>query len=130
MSDTYAITDLQGYVSQLRQAAADSLSADNQDNLNDYISLNQVIGLVNENCLGFDELDRPILDEDANETIFDSVAMRIYNVGLAKLAAQDLIECAWDNESNEMIFWSKTKKKEKKKNDKPRTRNKNMGDKK
>jgi len=52
------------------------------------------------------------------------VLFRSHNVGLAKLASKGLVECAWDNETNEMIFWanpeiSKTSKRKKSSNDKP-----------
>lgn len=109
--EIYAITDLTGYVSQMRDAAAKSLSEQYTDNLDDYISLDQMINLVKKECVGFDDEDRPLLDEDTNEKIFEDIAVWIHNVGLAKLAAQDLVECAWDNKSNEMVFWAKEKRK-------------------
>lgn len=109
MSNIYAITDLEGYVSQMREAAAQSVCEDYTDDINDYISITQMINLVNEECLGFDDEDRPLLDEETNENIFDNAATWIHNVGLAKLAAQDLVECAWDDKDNEMVFWPKEK---------------------
>jgi hypothetical protein len=114
----------------MREAAAKSISSDNRDNLDEYISLKQMTNLVEEFCLGHDDEDRPLLDEDTNEQIFEETAIWIHNIALAKLAAQDLIECAWDDKVNEMVFWQKETKKEKKPNAKSRTRNKNMGDKK
>lgn len=110
----YAIVDLDGYVSEVRNAAAKDLSENsNQDNLDEFISINQLTNLVRSECIGFDDEDRPLLNETVNAKIFDSVVAWIYNVGLAKLAAQDLIECAWDDETNEMIFWSKKNKDQK-----------------
>lgn len=130
MSEVYAITNLDGYSTQLRIAAANFLTENkSQDNLDDFISINQITNLVRDNCIGFDDYDRPLLDEETNEKIFENTVTWIYNVGLAKLAAQDLIECAWDNDANEMIFWTKTKKE--KSNVSPRkSRRKNMEDKK
>lgn len=130
MSEVYAITNLDGYSTQLRIAAANFLTEnESQDNLDDFISINQITNLVRDNCIGFDDYDRPLLDEETNEKIFENTVTWIHNVGLAKLAAQDLIECAWDNDANEMIFWAKTKKE--KSNVSPRkSRRKNMEDKK
>lgn len=127
-SEVYAIVDVEGYAKEMRLAAAKELSEDNNDNLDEYISVGQIINLVNNECLGFDDRDRPLLNQIANEKIFESTVIWIHNVGLAKLAAQGLIECAWDDESSEMIFWAA--KKEKKSNEKkPRkSRHKNMGD--
>ena len=130
MSKVYAIVDIQGYSVQMREAAAKSISPENTNNLDDYISLGQMSNLVEEFCLGHDDEDRPLLDEETNEQIFEETALWIHNIGLAKLAAQDLIECAWDDEVNDMVFWAKETKKEKKSNAKSRSRNKNMGDKK
>lgn len=109
MDEVYAIIDLEGYVSQMRNAAAKSISDEYTDNLDDYISIGQMINLVKSYCKGFDDNDNPLLDEETNEQIFESTAIWIHEVGLAKLAAQDLVECAWDNESNEMVFWRKEK---------------------
>lgn len=124
----YAIIDLNGYATQMREAAAASISENYHDeNLDEYITLDQMIGLVKKECIGFDELDRPVLDENSNEVIFEQTATWIHNVGLARLAAKDLVECAWDNDSNEMIFWAKEKQPDDKSK---KSRRKNMGDKK
>jgi hypothetical protein len=117
----YAITDLSGYVSQMRNVAAQNISENsNQDNLDDYISIDQMIGVVKSNCLGYDDNDHVLLDEKRNQKIFEEVTAWIHNVGLAKLAAQDLVECAWDDELNEMVFWQK----EIPKNEKPKRKRK------
>jgi len=125
MSDqVYAITDIEGYVSQMRQVAAENISENSdQDNLDDYISIGQMIGLVKSNCLGYDDENRPLLNEKQNEIIFAETTTIIHNVGLAKLAAKDIVECAWDDELNEMVFWhkeipknDKSKRKRKRKN--------------
>jgi len=120
MSEVYAITDLNGYTVQMRDAAAKSISSDNNDNLDEYISLQQMTNLVEEFCLGHDDNHRPLLDEDTNEKIFEEAALWIHSIGLAKLAAKDLIECAWDDESNEMVFWAKEKKVENHESTKPK----------
>jgi hypothetical protein len=117
----YAITDLNGYVSQMRDVAAQNISENsNQDNLDDYISIDQMIGVVKSNCLGYDDNDHVLLDEKRNQKIFEEVSIWIHNSGLAKLAANDLVECAWDDELNEMVFWQK----ETAKNDKPKRKRK------
>jgi len=117
----YAITDVNGYVSQMREVAATSISENSSsDNLDHYISIGQMIGLVKTHCLGYDDENRPLLNESANETIFEETATIIHNVGLAKLAAKNVIECAWDDTLNEMVFWHK----EAPKNDKPKRKRK------
>lgn len=109
-NEVYAITNLEGYVSQMRDAAAKSLSEEYTENLDDFITIHQMINMVKKECVGFDDEDRPLLDEDSNEKIFENTAIWIHNVGLAKLAGQNLVECAWDDKCNEMVFWkSETK---------------------
>ncbi len=117
----YAITNIEGYVSQMREAAANNISENSsQDNLDNYISIDQMIGLVKSNCLGYDDNNHPLLNEENNQKIFEEASVWIHNVGLAKLAAEDLVECAWDDELNEMVFWHK----ETPKNDKPKRKRK------
>jgi hypothetical protein len=106
MSEVYAITDLEGYANEMRIAAAKSLSANQDDNLDEYISLNQMINLVKSECVGYDHKDRPLLNEESNEQIYEKTVIWMHNVGLAKLAAKGLVECAWDNQTNEMVFWA------------------------
>lgn len=106
MSELYAITDLEGYATEMREAAAKTISDSYNENLDEFISINQMIGLVKENCVGFDDNDRPLLNENANENIYESTISWINGAGLAKLASKGLIECAWDNDTNEMVFWS------------------------
>lgn len=123
-NEVYAISDLEGYVFQMRDAAAKNLCESHTDDLDKYISITQMMNMVKNECLGFDDNDRPMLDEDANARIFEYTSIWIHNVGLAKLAAQDLVECAWDNDSNEMVFWAKPKEKTKNNGRKPGRKNK------
>lgn len=118
----YAIVDIDGYVREMRDAAAKSLASDDKDDLDTFITIKQMISLVKSECLGFDSSDRPLLNEMANEKIYESTVVWIHGVGLAKLAAQDLIECAWDSDINEMVFWPKETKnaKSKRKNKRPK----------
>jgi len=122
MSDqVYSIYDVNGYVSQMREAAAKSISENSSnDDLDTYITIDQMIGLVKSNCLGYDENKNPLLNENSNEKIYEETAVWIHNVGLAKLSANDLVECAWDDKLNEMVFWQK----ETAKNDKPKRKRK------
>jgi hypothetical protein len=124
MSEIYAIIDVDGYAVQMRDAAAKSISSDTNENLDEYISLKQMINLVEEFCLGHDDEDRPLLNEETNEQIFEEAVLWIHDVGLAKLASKDLVECAWDSEMNEMVFWSKPKEQETK-NEQTKSRGKN-----
>jgi len=124
--EVYAITNIEGYVTQMREAAAANISENSsQDNLNDYISIDEMIGLVKTNCIGYDDQNHPLLNEETNQKIFEEATTWIHNIGLAKLAAQDLVECAWDDELNEMVFWHKETPKNDKSKPKRRRKRKN-----
>lgn len=105
-NDIYAIVNLEGYAREMRDCAAQSLCDDFEDNLDEYINLNQMINLIKSECIGFDDNNRPLLNEDTNEKIYESAVAWINNAGLSKLAAKGLVECAWDDKKNEMIFWA------------------------
>ena len=119
MSEVYAIVDLDGYVREMRDAAAKTLAEDHDENLDEFINVHQMINLVKSECVGFDDNERPMLNEDTNEIIYEKTVAWIHNAGLAKLAAQGLIECAWDSNLNEMVFWSNETPQKRKSNDKP-----------
>jgi hypothetical protein len=123
MSEVYAITNLEGYAEEMRVCAAKHICDTYDDDLNEYISIGQMINLVKQNCVGFDEQNRPLLDEDANCEIFEQTSVWIHNVGLARLASKDLVQCAWSDKDNTMIFWTEKNnesKPKRKRNKKPK----------
>ena len=73
----YAITDMNGYIVDMRKAAAKHVCENaDKDDLDLYISIDQMIGLVESNCLGHDDNDYPLLNEDCNEKIFLELGYR------------------------------------------------------
>jgi hypothetical protein len=104
--EVYAIKDLNDYASQLRQLSAKSISENYTENLDDFITLGQLISLIMEKSQGFDENNHILIDEETNEDLFYIVCDWIYGVGLSRLASQNLVECAWDDQQNCMVFWS------------------------
>ena len=107
MNDTYIVNDLQMYAQSIRKNAALSFSETYNENLDDFITIPQVCNLIDSCAIGTDEEDHYIIDEDSYNITFDKIRTWIYNAGLSKLAAEDKIESAWDDENNEIIFWVK-----------------------
>lgn len=103
--ETYSIIDLEGYALSVREAAAGSFTEKYSENLDEFISVEQVIGLIEENSVGKDEEDNYLITEESFGELFEKIRNRLYSVGLSRLAAKGLVECAWDDETNEMIFW-------------------------
>lgn len=107
----YSITDLENYAIFLRDSVASSFSKDYTENLDEFISIEQVINLIKKRSLGVDVNGDLMIDADIFDSTFDDIRTWLYGVGLAKLSANGFIECAWDNDLNEMVFWSSDKDK-------------------
>jgi hypothetical protein len=135
-NDVYSVTDLQKYAESIRKNAALSFAEYADENLDEFISIGQVINIIIANSIGEDEDDNLLIDENSYNKMFDEVRVWLYNVGLAKLASAGRVECAWDNDANEMIFWissseltlksedneNKPKRKSSKRNNKPKNK--------
>lgn len=106
--EIFSIHDMDGFIKHIRNGAAQSIRENYTDDLNDFITLSQVQKLVMERSMGVDENGCHLITEDIFDSIFEDIRSSIYQSALAKLAAQNIIECAWDDESNEMVFWTKT----------------------
>lgn len=104
--EVHTIMNLEKYAAYMRRKAASSFSESYEENLDDYVSIGQVCKMIGEHSLGKDEEGRYLLGESGYDRLFEALKVRIYNCGLSKLASKNVLECAWDNESNEMIFWT------------------------
>lgn len=104
--ETYLIINIEKYSEYARQEAS-SVFTEKEEKLDDYITIPQVISLIKEIAIDQNEKKQYIIDEEGNEKLIEKIIKRIYNSGLSKMAAQDKIECAWDNKKNKMIFWNK-----------------------
>lgn len=109
-NEFYTIENLDGYASTVREGVARSFSEDYQENLDEFISINQIKNLIKKNNLGTDENGNYIINEEIFENLFNELRDWMYGIALSKLAAKGLVECAWDNDQNEMVFWLSDKK--------------------
>jgi len=101
----YSIVDLNNYAIAIRDSAASSFAEDYTENLDDFISVKQIINLIKKNSIGKDEEGNYLIQATSFDETFNQIRNWLYGVGLAKLAAKGHVECAWDNDLNEMIFW-------------------------
>lgn len=101
----YYINDLDKFAYNLRENVAKSFSEDYTENLDDFISINQVIQIIAENSEDKTENDQMIISEENFNNIFDSIRVFLQEVALAKLAANGDLECCWNDQTNEMEFW-------------------------
>jgi hypothetical protein len=105
MSDSYSIIDFDGFCDSIRKGAADSFTEKYEENLDDFISVQQVANIVKSKSLGQDDDGYYVISEEIFDDIFADIRDWLYGVGLARLAAKGHVECAWDNDINEMVFW-------------------------
>lgn len=106
-NNVYSIIDLDGYAESIRDFAAKSFLENYNENLDEYISIEQVKNIIIGYSLGQDEESNYLLNEEVFNDTFEDVREWIFNVGVAKLAAKGFVECAWDDDANEMVFWAK-----------------------
>lgn len=99
----YVVSDLLGFATNIRESVANSFSDNYSENLDDFITINQVILVIKEHSAN--DRDQIIINEESFNDIFDSVRVWIYESALAKLAANGFVECAWNSDINEFEFW-------------------------
>jgi hypothetical protein len=103
--ESYSIIDLEGYAKAMRDGAASSFEKDYTENLDDFISIGQVINMIKKHNLGLDDEGNYLINEQIFDDVFNDIRDWLYGVGLAKLASKGFVDCSWDDESNEMVFW-------------------------
>jgi hypothetical protein len=106
MSEQYQIINLEKYADFVRKKAARSFAENYEDDVNTFVTLNQTISMIKENSIGKDEEGKYLMDDSSYENLFVALKLRIYNSGLSKLASQGKLECAWDDDKDNMVFWS------------------------
>jgi hypothetical protein len=109
MNQTFSISDMGGFVYAIRDGAAKSIHDNYTEDLDSFVTLNQVTQLVIDNSLGKDEFGEYLITEEIFDTIFEEIRDGIYQAGLSKLAAKGYVECSWDDDNNQMVFWLSSK---------------------
>ncbi len=112
----YSITELANFAETVRDSAASNLSGGQYDTriIDTFITIEQVISIVKKESLGLDNDGKFIINGTIFDDVFEQVTSIIYQAALSKVASQDLIECAWDDKKNKMIFWVEDNAKHKK----------------
>jgi hypothetical protein len=109
--ELHCILNIEKYADYVRKSAALSFAEedalDESEDLENYITINQACQMIKENSIGQDEEGKYLITEEASRLLFEQIRTRIYNSGLSKLAAKDLVECSWDEKKNTMVFWSR-----------------------
>ena len=109
MSEEFCIKNVAKLADTIRVNAAETLIDKEIKDvvLNEFVTIGQIISIIDQKALGYNEEGDLIIDSLIFENIFDEVTQIIYQSSLSKLAAKGSIECAWDEEKETMIFWNK-----------------------
>lgn len=100
----YAVSDMNGYVDAIVETTSEELETIKQEVL-ELVSKEQIVAIINEQCDEYDDQQRPIIDQDIHINIIESTLTIVQNIALSQLASEGILECAWDDNLNEMVFW-------------------------
>lgn len=106
------ITDRRLFAESLREAACTSVAKGAVDVqcLDEYMTLQQVSSIIEDYIEGVDEESgSPVMSEENYVELIRDVSSSFLGACLAKLAAADLVETAWDEERGQQVFWRKEK---------------------
>lgn len=105
--DYFIITDIDGFANDVRSSVFDELSSDWNDTeqMDDFITIAQIEEILDKNSDFHDEEGNPAICLESYENIFRIVSLEVTNSGLSKLAAEGVIEVAFDEELNDFVFW-------------------------
>ena len=122
MSETYSILNLKKYAESIRKNASISIFQNEKilniegltlpNTINGYITIKQVCFIIKNHVVGYSSENKPIIDEHGYNNAFEEVRGWIANCIFSKLAANNILECNWDNEKKEMMFWIEKEKEE------------------
>lgn len=104
----FVIKDMFRFCKAIRGEAVLSLSENisEQTNIDEFITIVQCEEIINRKCQSHDDYGRYILNKHLYTDILYEIAEQIYQSALSKLAASDIIECAWDDNLQKMTFWT------------------------
>lgn len=104
MSNYIKIRNLKLFTKSIRKNVAMVFPRKYSYQIDNLISLSQTEQLVKKYIEpGYD--DEFILSDENYDFLCDEIKKLIYNSSLSLVASSGTIECAWDDGSNEMIFW-------------------------
>lgn len=105
-NDIYIIKDLTSYATEARKSVVLNIFDGYVDDIDDFITLNETLDIIKNNCFGIDENNSLLLNEETNQKIYEKIGQFIYGIQLSRMCTDGILECAWDSESNNMIFWN------------------------
>ncbi len=104
MSNYIKIRNLKLFTKSIRKNVVMVFPRKYSYQIDNLISLSQTENLVRQYIEpGYN--DEFILSDENYDLLCDKIKKWIYNSSLSLVASSGTIECAWDDQSNEMFFW-------------------------
>ena len=104
MTNYIKIRNLKLFINSIRKNAAMVFPESYYEQIDDLISLSQTENLARQYIEpGYN--NEFILSDKNYNLLCEEIKKWIYNSSLSLVASSGNIECAWDDDSNEMIFW-------------------------
>jgi len=104
MNNYIKIRNLKLFTKSIRKNMVMAFPRSYHNQVDNLISLSQTETLVRKYIEpGYN--DEFILGEENYDLLCNEIKRRIYNSSLGLAASSGTIECAWDDQSNEMFFW-------------------------
>lgn len=102
----YVITDIYKFSTVMRRESLKVLYEEIKDEeIDKYITVEQCSSILKRLSHKID--GKLYLNEDMYINMLKEISSQIHQSALSKLASQDIIECAWDDDSEQMVFWVK-----------------------
>jgi hypothetical protein len=100
----YEITSLNGFAKSLgKQVARDGGFSSKE--LKSYINVKNIKNIITQ--YASKKRGKFYIDEERTHKVCEEIFDWLTGVNLAKLAAQDYLECYWDDKNNTMVFKKK-----------------------
>lgn len=103
----YRIVDVQDFAEGVRKEVSKAFGLDDHDER--YVTTGQIVSFVKEKCRR--EEDEYLVDEKGISEIIEFANSLAIGTCMNEMAVDGELECAWDAEKNDMIWWLADKEK-------------------
>lgn len=108
----YEIQNINKFAKSLGKMVAKDIGF-SQAELKKYIKVSNIKNLIIQYCNGRNK-DKLTIDEENTSRVCNEIFDWLVGADLARLAAEDILDCYWDDSMNQMVFKYKENKNGKK----------------
>jgi hypothetical protein len=101
----YAVTDIRKYRSMIAKEVADLFGIKDPVEVFNFITSEQMSKIIDEGCLGHTEDGLVVVSANVHIKITNNIYNFVQSGVLAKMASDGILECAWDDQQQDMVYW-------------------------